>query len=412
MRPGEVSHNLKEMDVAQHNPDFQTSWKLHNLPIEANNVFEHWCYFKDFSKRTPLLRDDRLKEPKPCIILGSGSGLNLAAPLLKDWKGGIICSSSQLTTLAYHGAVPTYWASPDPRFHMEELEAMPEECRQRLWDKTTFIQTPIGPIEYTLDWQGRIRWFLILDPGKEWYANAIAPNFLWIPETLLPFSSNAPALVALANYLGYAPLYLCGVDFAGYRADIWQYIDGEWKEGKGSDAEGSIGWQKNYLGQMTDMNLEWAWRGMLCTLRLGLDELKGKYWHVYNCGPDSALKEQLPYRDIKKVVETQGEGERMEWSKNKLRQGYDLGLARFNTFTFRVHNGQEWGNRIEMANSWEELGAKIDAINNTLDMQINLYNSIHEEDKANVRKEFKVENIRKVDKQKALDYCGFLKAKI
>lgn len=404
----DIRHDLKEMDIAHHSGDFQNSWRNVNLPIEALNVFEHWSYFKDVSKRTPFLMEDRCKEPKPCIVIGSGPSLDNALPYLKDWKHAIISSSSQLTTMAYYDVYPTYFASPDPKGHIEELTALPPDKLDKLHETTTFVQAPIGPYLYTDTWKGRIRWFLIFDPGKEWYANAIAPNFTWIPESLLPFSANVPALVAIAQYLNFAPLYLVGADFAGKRYDNWMY-DGEWKESKGTTTEGNLGYQKNYLGQHTDMNMQWAWRGMLCTLRLAINELKGVRWHIYLCSQESALKEQLPYRDIKDVISRQGENEKMNWSKQKTRTAIDIALARFNTFCFGFHNGQDWGERLEMATSWEELGQKIDSINGMLQQTLNLYTSLDEAGKKEALKAFKPDKVKPLDKAALLDYCRFLK---
>lgn len=412
MRSGEIRHDLKEQDIAQHSGDFNMSWRTRNLPIEAENVFEHWCYFKDESKKTPLLKLDRVPEPKPAIVIGSGGSLDYAVPYLKDWEHAIFCSSSHLSTLARYDCYADYFASPDPRGHINELLNLPEDKLKILHEKTTFAQCPIGPYKYTVNWPGRMRWFLIMDPGKDWYANAIAPNFPWIPESLLPFSANAPALIAIAQYLGYAPIYLVGTDFSGKRYDNWEYIDDKWKEQKGTTSEGNLGYQKTYHGLHSSMNLMWAWRGMLCVLRLAISELKGVYWHVYNCCPNGALQDELPYRDIREVISRQGADEKMEWSKQKTRTMIDLGLARFNTFCFTVHNGERQGNRLEMAKSWEDLGRRIDGINGMIQTTVNIYNNAEPKDQRIMRKTFKLEKVKLLDRDKTLEYCRYLKERV
>ena len=62
------------------------------------------------------------KKDAPIISIGSGATLDLHIEKLKKWEGDIICSTSQATTLYYHGIEPTYILALDPFCNWSELE--------------------------------------------------------------------------------------------------------------------------------------------------------------------------------------------------------------------------------------------------------------------------------------------------
>lgn len=78
----------------------------------------------------------------PCIIIGSGCSLNDALPYLEGWKGGIICTSSQASTLMYYKAPPTQILNFDSFVNVPEFDA-----KRYSYNKTVMITWPgINPI--------------------------------------------------------------------------------------------------------------------------------------------------------------------------------------------------------------------------------------------------------------------------
>uniref|UniRef100_A0A6M3IGH3 6-hydroxymethylpterin diphosphokinase MptE-like domain-containing protein n=1 Tax=viral metagenome TaxID=1070528 RepID=A0A6M3IGH3_9ZZZZ len=152
-------------------------------------------------------------ESGPCIIIGSGCSLDDAIPHLKGWKGGIICSSSQASTLMYHGIVPTHILTFDVRTLDAEFDA-------KRWDyKRTKLVTWMG-IHPSVNggWQGEKYFYRVMDPSVMFYMYALPAGYNWIPTQLQPFAHSLAMQAAVANWLGYSPLILVGADFA-YRKD-------------------------------------------------------------------------------------------------------------------------------------------------------------------------------------------------
>jgi hypothetical protein len=401
-----------EENIGRKSHLFNQAWETVNLPLEAHNVFEHYALMRDQEVPKPL-GADRKKQAGPAIIVGSGESLDDALPLLKDWQGGLFCSSSHISTMAYYGAVPTHMSTPDPRSMISELENIPKEYWDRAWNEETgctFLQTPIGPIAYTRFWKGRIRWFLVFDPSKEWYTSVLRTGFPWIEDYLLPFTANVPALVAQAQHLGYWPLFLIGADFSNKRFSAWNYKDGEWAQSVGGFQE-----PKNFVpsanGQVSTPNLLWAKRGVLCTARLNTEFTYGKAWHIYNCSKVTAMDE-MPYVKIEKVIKRQGKGFRYPWPKNKLIRTLDVGLARYHTVVLPFHNGMGEGNRIHFAYSQEHLAHQIDQMNAQLQTTLDEYANLQQElkDEAQARG-FHPDKVKMIDKEKYLEHYRWAREK-
>ena len=413
-------HNVKsEADVGQMHEHFGASWRYRNLLMEAENAFEHYHYFKLHEREKSVIADTS-RAPQPAIILGSGCSMDEVMPYLAKWKGGIFCSTSHLSTLAHAGINPTCFACPDPRGDMSEF-AMPGDKLQDMFKHTMMACTPIQPHQYTTFWEGRRRWFLIFDPTKEWYAQILRPVFSWISDVLLPFSASVPALVAIAQYLNYAPLYLLGCDFAGNRFNAWNWQQVvkdtgektevgpqpetyEWKENKGGLYPPSHQ-ATTYHGKISAPNLMWAWRGLLCVARINTEMRHGKKWHMYNCGGDkSALDGIFPPANPWWLVNTQGRGMIMTWSRTRFINELDIALARFNTVVFGIHNGIDYGTRVQIANSYEDLEAQLKALNEQLHASAQVWTKLSPEQQAEIHKQSKFDP----DKVRGVDVPAFM----
>ena len=166
----------------------------------------------------------------PAMILGSGSSLNKLAPVLKDWKGAIFCSSSQLDWLTYYKVRPTYVTiiDADPtqgflidNFDSEGIPLLTHPCIDK----------------YILDhWKGPIFFFRMNDPGDPWFGDFLPMMFAVINEAknwgIHSYVLNSGCVVntnlAIAQFLGYFPIFLCGVDFGGLRFENMKLKDGQW----------------------------------------------------------------------------------------------------------------------------------------------------------------------------------------
>ncbi len=401
-----------EAGVGQMHEHFAASWQARNLGLESENAFEHYHLFKGIPTEDSI-SSGTLRAPKPAIIIGSGPSADQIIPHLKGWKGGVFCSTSHITTLAKYGVAPTVFASPDPVGNMDEF-AMPDVEMQKMVDESIMAAAPIQPIDYTKFWKGRRHWFLIFDPTKEWYSHILQPRFAWIKDILLPFSANLPALLSIAQYLNYSPIYLTGADFSGTRFTQWRYHKDKWEESKGElPPEGHR--MNNYHGNATSPNMMWAWRGMMCVSRINAEVRHGNKWHIYNCGKESALHGTFPYADPSWLLRKNGRGQIMTWTKKQFVRELDIGLCRFNTFVFAIHNGIEEGTRVQMGDSWDDIENQLRGLNMTMESGAQLWKNMNADQRKHMVDsgvKFDPDKIRTVDVPKFMEYAKWMKAEI
>ena len=199
---------------------------------------------------------DLSAEPKvdriPAFVIGSGPSLDEVLPLLKDWEGGIFCSTSHARTLVYHGAPPTHVMVLDPYCAWNSMEGVgwtkyntkiivnpgvwpdlidnwPNEMllfRQFLGNRNTFYAQQQNQMYATRKMGGDD----LTRPGSR--------NTQWIPmipSELTVFACSPPAEMFAAGALGYGNIFLSGCDFSyshgkgRFTAQIPQ-PDGTWKE--------------------------------------------------------------------------------------------------------------------------------------------------------------------------------------
>lgn len=386
---------------------FGANWSLNNLPVEAVNGFEHYHYFYKAKSRPPPLHEDILEKPAPAIIIGTGWSTDLCLHLLKNWQGAIFCSTSHIRALVRMGAYPTYMVAVDPKEGMSEW-IMPKKDMQHIIDSqcTTFVFPPTAPITFTRAWKGRKRIVLVADPTKEWYGQILRPAFPWITDMLIPFTSNYSALIALAHFLNYAPLYCVGGDFAGEAMTAYHWVPGgKWHvsrpRGMYIAPEVQV---RTYHGLIANPNLLWAWRGYLLTLRIDSGPRQGVRWHVYNCGKGNAMQDSLPYADIVKVIKNQGRGQRMPWTRSKAKFRLDVALAHFHTYVMEVHSGINRGGRPHIATSYKQLVEQIDNLNASLKEARKIGLSVPKEALKQIPGGFDPNLIQGIDKKTYLPY--------
>jgi len=242
----------------------------------------------------------------PAIILGSGPSLDPVLPMLKDWKGGLVVSTSQATSCLYFGADPTHIVCFD-------CLVMPDEFNAPWhWKKTALISHPgIHPSVHEL-WKGQKLYYRIMDPNTELYNTALPVAYPEITTEHYPFAASIPAQMALARRMGYDPLILVGADYSWNdqkaRFTRWDFDKrkwwqrGEWIESKpGLPSEinsGNITIKTN-SGRLTQF-VQMYYRK--CTMVV--QWLDGA--NCIDCS-DGTLTGLMPRADIKEVIATQGE---------------------------------------------------------------------------------------------------------
>ena len=345
----------EESVIATKKDTFRKQWMNNNVPMEAKNAFENYCYLKGHKELCVPLYKDTLKTPRPAVVLGSGSSLNTVLSILKDWKGAIFCSSSQVRVLMKHGCIPDYIGGIDPRYDAKEWDF---EGKDKLFAKATYINAPSTPHEQTKLYKGRQLWFFIWDSSQAWYKQVFFGVFPWIKDYILPFTSSAAGLLAIAHSLNYAPLYLIGMDFAGDRID----------DGRGNYKEGTL--KRTYHGFETDDNHLWSWRGLVCAARISTAQRHGNRWHVYNCSKTSTLIDDFPYKDLRRMILHGRTTSVMHWTRNKMIRRMDGTLARFNTYIFEVHNGEQYGSKLHICETPQDLKTIFERVNTVLQRRI------------------------------------------
>ena len=248
-----------ESDVSVRQEDYQDNTMRGNLPLEATYAFhnnrdiwidchrEDWYSLKNQAKqfKNEALATLRYKfGPKryrgeysgmkgkhsgPAVILASGASANKYMPQLKNWKGGIVCSNSQASTLVYHGADPTYMVIYDSKCKTEDTLDI---CKKWDYNKTSMIASVSNNWSFYDKWKGSLYYFRVYDPYIEWY-KYLRYGYGWMEHHYVPFACSAAAVMGFAKYAGYDPIFTLGMDFGARRDeksrfDTWRWAKSGW----------------------------------------------------------------------------------------------------------------------------------------------------------------------------------------
>jgi len=208
------------------------------IPYWTKYAFENYATIKKLYEERgdlDLLGSTNEMEGKPTIIVGSGPSLDDIIGRLKEWKGYIICSTSQLSTLQYHGVEPDFCflidSDPSQIFLLDGYKS----------DKTVFVTHPSVPPAYFEAWKGKFKFFRMNEPGPNGFFSESLPaayteltkeghgirthvmNAGCVPNTIIPFVTVRAC----------RPIFMAGVDF-GYPGDQYRFTkavkeNGEWK---------------------------------------------------------------------------------------------------------------------------------------------------------------------------------------
>jgi len=186
-------------------------------------------------------------EKMPCIIIGSGPSLDDSIEYLREWKGGIICTSSHALTLMHFGIEPTHILALDAFCTWDEIKGVD-------WSKTrTKLITHPGMWPTLLEnWPNEMLLYIenngrpdsfYSDTQKIMYSHREGgtqrnPVFhYYIRTEIMLFACSPPLQLFVADILGYGTIYTCGVDFGFHsgkeRFTSWDFDENNiWQEHK------------------------------------------------------------------------------------------------------------------------------------------------------------------------------------
>ena len=298
-----------------------------------------------------------VKPRGPAIVTGSGPSFDKLAPLIKDWKGGLIASAgSQVSTLLKYGANPTHMLAFDAMLDYNLFKHIPYDRK-----KTALITHPGIDPRINKTFRGQKYWYKIFSPNSIFYSELMRQAFDFIHSTHYPFACAASGQISFAHAMGYDPVILVGTDFSfseeSTRHKQW------FKDEKGKF--GRMKWRSPphispiEASQNAQNTMMLESRSGHITHRIHLYYARTAmsiYWldtpNLIDCS-DGVLTGLLPKADLKEVIETQGECLKgMEKSRDDIRRFIEPWLASRGSFYIPMFDGhklidtQDW--KVEM----------------------------------------------------------------
>lgn len=259
------------------------------------------------------------KDGEPVLILGSGPSLDDMRPYIKDWKGDIICSTSQLQWLSSLKRNPTYIflidSDPTMNYLISGYEPEPDQPCPK------FITHPCIQREAIEAWNrlDDIYFFRMLDPGDELFTKFLPMAYQTIPmppkedsrgvRTYIMNSGNVMnTMMVFSGDRGYSPVFLCGYDLgypAGkdgvpqYRFTDYEKKDGEWVAKPSPPVPQNRQFRPSHNGVLTDeLCLFYKYSTMIL---YGMASPG-----VLSCS--RGIVDEIPYVSPEAVVRQQGKG--------------------------------------------------------------------------------------------------------
>jgi hypothetical protein len=369
----------KEMDERKLRIDhrqLKENWRRQNFRAEVQNSHQNYRSIQEWHESGRLIDTHdlpKMEEKTPCLVVGSGSSLDDILPHIMEWQGDIICSTSQLSTLTYHGKTPRYCVVVDPRMGptLASVDGeLAHPTREEAWGDAFLVTHPGCPPPYLERWPGKIALYGLQDSSEPYYVVTQRIAYEWLKGFFVPMSDAVSCEIALAFSLGYSPVYLIGVDYGGPRFEM-KYWDGtawQTKSGVGSDA-GSFVISKG--GLKTDPMMLYMKRGALLAILtiLSLGRESGKrprIWNIADRGKSTLT--EIPHADWKGAFRNAKDLRRPadDQTLNAMFENIEVSLAQMDVYVAYVHNGLHPGVRIMQSYDESALRKQITDLNRTL----------------------------------------------
>jgi hypothetical protein len=209
-------------DSAKYNAGTKQMQLIHEILNSAMN----WKPIVDrikSGKARDISEEPKVIENKTCFIIGSGPSLDDSIEYLKEWKGGIICSTSHALTLMHYGIEPTHILMLDPFCCWDEIKGVD-------WSKTRtkLIAHPGCYPDIIENWPNEILLYL-QNSGRvgAFYQDEQMKMYTWrdgdfrrstfhfyIRTNITIFACSPPMQLFVGEMLGYDTFFLAGCDFA------------------------------------------------------------------------------------------------------------------------------------------------------------------------------------------------------
>lgn len=332
----EVTVELMEADVKADIQESNAKYAGGALKREImNSYYNHPLILHDFAtgRATNL---DPGQGRGPALIVGSGPTLDEAHDLIRGWKGGLFCSSSQCTTMLALGKRDFTIVAVDVKTLSDEFMPLSE-----FEDKgcTLIIHPGMDP-EVIQAWRWRKQYFRIIVHGMPHYIESLPIAYPMIRTTLYVYGCVAATQLMIAHLQGYSPLYLVGCDF-GYpdnksRFTGFTFKDGKWERSEPAGAPRYLYHPKVTLrnGCVTDHFQAYYKQTFFNSWRLTLAD-------VFKVGSKGGLYE-VPSVTAEELLACQGDLPRQRYvlsnrDKQDICERY---LMKYGTCTFEFPSGQ------------------------------------------------------------------------
>ena len=302
------------------------------------------------------IADEPCHNDEACLVIGSGASLEDALPLLKDWKGGIICTTSHALTLVKFGAPPTHIFALDPFCTQEEIEGVdwtqygtklitvpsvwpslieywPNEMllyRQSMGNPQSFYASTLNHMycdRYLISEEECLAICARDKIERSKFNSARAYKFVpRIRTEVTLFACSPPVQVFVAHLMGYKSIFLVGCDFAYTknkdRFTNWTMENGEWVAHENPLVEDNVHLTTTNGILSSTVHIYYK-KNMLSALRLLLNDDPT----VQLVTTDHGAITELPYIDIEHVVEKQGKHIARSKSGQQLADDIEVYLA-------------------------------------------------------------------------------------
>ena len=215
---------LNERTHRSSSAKFNAGTMAKQLIIEQCNSAENWYPITEAFKsgRARDISDEPKVDKIPAFVIGSGPSLDKSIKYLKQWDGGIFCSTSHALTLMYYGIEPTHLICLDPFSSWKDIKGVD-------WSKTRtkLVLHPGIDTEMVRMWPNDFL-FYIQGNGESdsWYENEQKKMYTWrdgpersptwhyrIRTTITIFACSPPMQLFCADKLGFSTIFLAGCDF-------------------------------------------------------------------------------------------------------------------------------------------------------------------------------------------------------
>lgn len=266
----------------------------------------------DFESHNSCLTAHPDKSKTPVIIIGSGPSLDKYAPLLKDWRGLVMCAPSNAKIPARWGRRPDYMCAYDSK-----PDVVYNQMKGCNWSGTALITHPCVDPQILRFWKWQKYYYLMRSPGIDFLEYVLPTQGIYdmIKVRLLNAGCTTNNAIEICDFLQLGPIFLLGCDM-GYPGDVgrctnWEIKDGSWKEIPPHGLPPLNILQKASNGVWTTEEFIDYKLGLFSVIYMDVPQ-------VYDCS--EGIVTELPKADFKDVVKWQGRIGDYPWTREQIRE--------------------------------------------------------------------------------------------